>query len=273
MSMMGTSWAPGCWAPGTWRVGAWVGSSNDGGITVTTAAAAQCTGWNRGQYIRRTRKLMDALNSPRWDDVDDISVALGMVHTREWKRILDANQFCRTNTLSLQQDANGQIPFASLDQGTGDSQQRFYRVLWVTNGPRVYDEEKWTHIPTATVVGANNVMPCWFPAGNGATRAIQCIPMESGVTMTVQVNHTPTPIDRLSDDTSCVEFPRDYELILVYEAAAWLLDKGGEESDAGDRFMRKADILRAEMLGDIARVSTSPMRIDYPDTGSQWGSV
>lgn len=216
----------------------------------------------------QARAQADARSAQDWLD-DDVRKVLGMVHIREWKRILDANRYYRQNTLTVAQDANGQIALSSLDAGSGDAQKRFYRVLWVLNGTLLHDEEQYAHLPTATLVGGNNVSPCWYRTGD----YLQIIPVGAGTSMTIVVNHTPTPIDQLSDDTIAAEFPRDYELIVAYEAAAWLLAKGGRETSATADLQRLADQMRSEMLGDIVRISTDPVRMDFPDTRWAWGSM
>jgi len=223
--------------------------------------------WTRAQYMDRTRALMDARSSQDWLD-DDIRAGLGMVHSREWKRLLDANQYLRVAERAVTQDASGQVALSLLDSGSADSQQRLYRILYVTNGLRVYDEDQRKRLPLATVTGVLDIRPCWYRNGD----VIQLLPIESGASLTIVTNHTPTPIDQLSDDAVAVEFPRDYELLPCYEAAAWLLAKGGRETGATGDLLKLADMIRAEMLGDLARTSTDPTQVSYPDLRSDWGA-
>jgi hypothetical protein len=89
--------------------------------------------------------------------------------------------------------------------------------------------------------------------------------------MTLWVNHTPTPMDRLSSDSAFAEFPRDYELLIPYEAAAWLLVKAGSESDSASALQQMAEQIRQDMLGDLTRSSVQPTQIRYPDSARSWG--
>ena len=230
--------------------------------------------WTRAMYLDQARAQADARSAQDWTD-DDVRVLLGMIHAREWKRILNANRYYRTQTLTLAQDPNGQIAFSALSTGSADRQQRFYRALWATDGNRVWGEEQWAHLPIVPANVANFVAPCWYPTGltsDPTLRAIQFVPMSPNLSMSVSVNHLPTRADQLSADTVTVEWPDDYEMVLVYETAAAMLAKGGRETGATADLQRLADQVRADMLGDIVRVSTDPVRIDFPDTSREWGS-
>ncbi|MGN6205985.1 hypothetical protein [Humibacter sp.] len=222
--------------------------------------------WSRTTYRDQARAQADARSADRWSDTD-VNYALGLVHTREWKRLLNANPMLRFGARSVAQDASGQIAVSSLDSGSGDSQERFYRVLDVAQDTVTYDEVSFRDVPTATVEPAANVMRAWYRIGD----VLQCLPSESGATMTVWVNHTPTPIDRLAGDDSVAEFPRDYELLIAYEAAAWLLMKGGAESDAAKDLQQMAEQIRQDMLADLARQSIQPMQMRYGDRRWEWG--
>lgn len=225
--------------------------------------------WTVQNYIDRTRSIADAAASPRWDDTLDVLPALGLAHTREWKRILNANQYQRVNTLSIAQDANGQIALSALDTGSGDTQKRLYRVLWIADGAYTYSKVDFGDVPLAAVNGWNNTGHLWYRTDT----EIQILPQATGQTMTVVVNHTPTPIDQLSGTGVAVEFPRDYELVLCYEAAAWLLAKGGGETSTTADLQRLADQIRSDMLGDLTRDSTQPTWVRFPDSAQSWGGM
>jgi hypothetical protein len=222
--------------------------------------------WSRATYRDQTRAQADARSSERWTDAD-INYALGLVHTREWKRVLNANPYLRFGTITLAQDASGQLAASALDSGSGDSQQRCYRVLDVAQSDRTYDEIEFRDVPTATTQTSANIARAWYRIGD----VLQCLPVEPSATMTVWVNHTPTPIDRLSTDDAMAEFPRDYELLIAYETAAWLLVKAGSESDTTVTLQGMAEQIRGDMLGDLGRQSINPKQLRYSDTRSDWG--
>ena len=222
--------------------------------------------WTRATYMSQARAQADAASSDRWSDTD-VKYALGLVHTREWKRILNANNVWRYAQRTIAQDSTGLITLASLDSGTGDSQQRAYRVLDVAQDATVYNEIRFADAPTAVTVGGFPGTYVWYRVGTN----IQILPAQSGVSMTVWVNHLPTPIDQLSLDTVAVEFPRDYESLIAYETAAWLLVKGGAETDSAHALQQMAEQIRGDMLGDLTREGIAPIRMSYPDRASAWG--
>lgn len=221
--------------------------------------------WSRTTYRDQARAQADARLADRWSDTD-VNYALGLVHMREWKRLLNANPMLRFNTITIAQDASGQIATSALDAGSGDALKRFYRVLDLAQGAWVYDEVSFRDVPTATTQPAANILRAWYRIGD----VLQCLPNESGATMTVWVNHTPTPIDRLSGDSAFAEFPRDYELLIAYETAAWLLAKAGSESDAATDLQQRAEQIRQDMLSDLGRQSVTPMQMRYPDRRLDW---
>lgn len=224
--------------------------------------------WSVQNYLDRTRSIADAAGAGTWDDTIDVLPALGMAHTREWKRILDANEYYRTNDLSLATDTNSQIALSSLDAGAGDSQKRLFRILWVSDGNYIYAKVDRGQVPLITTSGTVNTGRLWYRDNT----ILQIIPKSSGQTMQIVVNHTPTPIDQLSGSGIAVEFPRDYELVLCYEAAAWMHAKGGAATNVTADLQRLADQIRSDLLGDVARDSTQPTWMQFPDSAQIWGS-
>lgn len=221
--------------------------------------------WTRATYMAQARVAADATSAGRWTE-DEVKTALGLAHTREWKRLLNANRYLRFGQRTATQDGSGQFTLASLDSGSGDTQQRLYRILDIADQTRLYDEVQFAEVPVATVIATANTSYCWYRAGD----VVQMLPIAAGASVTVTVNHTPTPIDRLSGDTVTAEFPRDYELIVAIEAASLLLEKGGAEAGAASIMAQRAETIRQDMLSDLARVSTSPLRMTYPDTRHVW---
>jgi hypothetical protein len=222
--------------------------------------------WTRATYMDQTRAQADARLSARWTDVD-VKYALGLVQTREWKRLLNANRFLRWSARTVTQGSTGLIALSALDSGSADAQERLYRIHDVAQGTQLYDEVEQTDIPTGVTVGGSSGRYSWYRIGDN----LQCLPVESGASMTVWVSHLPTPMDQLSTDSIAVEFPRDYELLLAIETAAWLLIKGGAEVQSAQALQQMAEQIRGDMLGDLARESTRPMTMRYPDRAREWG--
>lgn len=224
------------------------------------------TQWTRATYMDQARAQADARQADRWTD-QDVRYALGLVHAREWKRILNANPYVRYATRTVAQGSTGLIALSALDGGSGNAQERVYRVLDVAQDTIVYNEIQFAEAPTAVTIGGVSGRYSWYRIGTN----MQILPAESGASMTVWVNWTPTPIDQLSADTIAAEFPRDYELLIAYEAGAWLLMKAGAESDGAKHLQAMAEQIRGDMLGDLARQSTVPLRMTYPDRAAEWG--
>lgn len=221
----------------------------------------------RAQMIELTRQYMDAVGSERWSD-SLITTVLGSVFDREWSNILSAAPYYTFATRSVTQDSNGQFTLASLDSGSGDSLQSMYRILNVSDGNSNYSETRYQDVPLATTA---NYYPMFGYAYYLAGTYVQCLPVASGVGMQVGVNYKPTNIADLSADSVAITFPNNAELLIVYHAAAELLNKGGAESTAAQTLLRMADTERADLLDDLRRRTINPTRMAYPDSRGDWG--
>lgn len=228
--------------------------------------------FTRAQYRTRILRRMDATGSSRWDttagSAGEVDQVLGFLFDREWRRILNANPFYQTNAIQATSDTNGAYPISSLTTGSGDTKKRFYRVIGIILNSAAYEEVTKKNYLLAPSL--NLGYRVWFRDGDN----IYCLPIEQNKTMVspeaIHVNWIPERPDNLAADGSTVSFPDGYEEILCLEAAAFLLAKGGAETDTSAEFRQMAESLRQEMLADIQRFSINPMRTLYPDSPYDW---
>jgi hypothetical protein len=219
--------------------------------------------------ISETREYMDAVGSDRWSD-SLIKTVLNSVFEAEWSNILNAAPYYRFATRTVTTDADGQFALSDLDLAGGDSSQYWYRIMSVSDGNYLYQQTRFQDVPLATTT---NYLPShprlYYIAGDN----VQILPVASDVTMTIGINHKPQSIsDLLNDSSSEVVFPRNSHLILVWEAAAQLLLKGGAETSAAVDLKALARQERESLLDDIRRRTINPTMMAYPDNKSDWAS-
>jgi len=219
--------------------------------------------------ISETREYMDAVGSDRWSD-SLIKTVLNSVFEAEWSNILNAAPYYKFATRTVTTDANGQFALSDLDLDSGDSSQYWYRIMSVSDGNYLYQQTRFQDVPLATTT---NYLPShprlYYIAGDN----VQILPVASDVTMTIGINYKPQSIsDLLSDSSSVVDFPRNSHLILVWEAAAQLLLKGGAETSAAVDLKALARQERESLLDDIRRRTINPTMMAYPDNKSDWAS-
>jgi hypothetical protein len=164
-------------------------------------------------------------------------------------------------------DANGVVAFTSLNNGAGDSQQNFYRILSVSDGNVLYGQTRFQDVPLATTT---NYLPTYPRLYYIVGEQVQILPVASGTTLYVAVNYKPTALSDLGSDASTINFPLGGEWIIANEAGARLLNKGGAESVAAQVLKREAAELRAGMLDDIRRRTINPTMLAYPDQKYDW---
>lgn len=223
----------------------------------------------------RTRALQaaDAESSPRWDSVTmgalgEVDQHMGIVHAREWRRILAANPYHRVSSRAVTIDTSGRIAIADLSvPSTGDLQERFHRVLLFSVANTVLRETpaKDGFMATLTSDAAGLGYGFYFRQGD-----YFIAPGHVSEAATIWVNHIPTRADNLSLDSVSVIFPDDYEDILAFETAALLLSKGAAEMDAVGSLKGLAEDMRRDMLQDITRTSINPLLMQFPDTAAEW---
>lgn len=197
----------------------------------------------------------------------EVDLHMGIVHSKEWKRLLNANPYIRVARRTPTVDSSARILVTDLS-ATGEN---FYRVLMVAINNTPYKEIiskegllAGIQVTTGSAMPGSNI---WFRQGD----YIYVPDAANAVTTGVWVNHIPTRADLLATDASAVVFPADYEDVLVYEAAATLMDKGGTHSNEGEFLRNRAETLRRDMLQDVARFSIAPQVFAFSDTASEWG--
>lgn len=222
--------------------------------------------FTRAQLVTQTREYMDAVGSTRWSDAAIITV-LAQVYDEEWSNILNAAPYYTFQQIPVTTDANGQIPFSSLNTGSGDAQKNFYRILSVTDGNIVYSETAFQYVPVATTA---NYLPSYPRLYYLVGEFVQILPVGNGNGLYIAVNYKPTSLNDLSSDSVSVVFPGNSEGILVAGAAAKLLLKGGAEVGAANNFRNLANEERQSMLDDLRRRTINPTRMAYPDQKYDW---
>ena len=223
---------------------------------------------SRDTYVSRIREAMDAESSARWSDTIIVDV-LGMVFVREWTGILNAAPYTRAAQRTVTTDANGQFTFASLNSGSGDTAQLFYRLLSLTDGEVLYQQVAFPDVPMGTQRGDAFYgldRRYVYPFGE----AFQVLPVASGTTLTATVNYTPTSPADFSAGTVLVDIPDEFQRVLIYDAAGYLLAKGGTETQAGAELRALAEGVRRDALADLVRRMGMPMSIRFPDSASEW---
>jgi hypothetical protein len=220
----------------------------------------------RGQLVSDTREYMDAMGSSRWSDTIIKSV-LNSVFDAEWSNILNAAPYYTFQQISVTTDANGQVPFSSLNTGSGNAERNFYRILSVSDGNVLYGPTRFQDVPLATTT---NYLPSYPRLYYIAGDAVQILPVSGGTGLYIAVNYKPTSLNDLSSDTSTIDFPDNSHFIVVWEAASQLLLKGGTEAAAAANLRSLAGSERQTMLDDIRRRTINPTTMAYPDQKYDW---
>ena len=165
----------------------------------------------RSDLRTRALQLADAVSSPRWDvtagAAGEVDQHMGVVHSREWRRILNAQPDYRIAQRTPTSDSQGRITIASLsDLSVADSQQRFYRIRSLTMNNRPYREIAATdgYLAAASLQSTSSVpiFGFWFRQGDYIM-----VPDSPSTTSTgIWVNHLPTRADNLTAENKTVEF-------------------------------------------------------------------
>jgi hypothetical protein len=219
-----------------------------------------------GQLVTDTREYMDAVGSTRWSD-NTIKTVLNNVFDNEWSSILNAAPYYRFAQRQVTTDVNGQFAFTTLDSGSGDSQQNFYRIMSVSDGNVLYNQTRYQDVPLATTT---NYLPTYPRLYYIAGQSVQILPVSPSQSLYVGINYKPTSISDLAGDTSIIDYPDNCHLILVWMAAAQLLLKGGTEAAAAANLKALADDDRKTLLDDIRRMTINPTMMAYPDQKYDW---
>lgn len=222
----------------------------------------------RTTYMTNVRNQMDAVGSTRWSDTE-VKTALGIVSGEEYSGILGANPNYKFAQRAVTTNSAGQFAYTALNSGTTDTIQTWYRILAISDGNMVvYRQTDFQAVPLASSTNYDSPYErLWYDAGDN----VQVIPVASGLALTVTVNWTPVAIDNLSSDSITYDFPAGHESIIWLGAAAFLLDKGGQRTDAANILRGSAAQRRQQMYQDLARRSAAPLQLGYPDVASDWG--
>jgi hypothetical protein len=219
-----------------------------------------------GQLVTDTREYMDAVGSTRWSDAT-IKLVLNSVFDNEWSNILNAAPYYRFAQRQVTTDANGQFAFTTLNTGSGDSQQLFYRIMSVSDGNVLYGQTRYQDVPLATTT---NYLPTYPRLYYIAGQSVQILPVSPSQSLYVGVNYKPTSISDLAGDASIIDYPANCHLVLVWMAASLLLLKGGTEAAAASNLKAMADDDRKTLLDDIRRMTINPTMMAYPDQKYDW---
>ena len=157
----------------------------------------------KAQLIALTRETMDAVASDRWSDAT-ITRTLSSVYGDEWSNILNAQSYYTFAKRTVTTDSNGMVSFASLNNGSGDSQQNFYRVLSVSDGNVLYTQTRFQDVPLATTT---NYLPTYPRLYYTAGQSLQILPVAASTTLYIFVNYKPTSFMDLATDSSVIDFP------------------------------------------------------------------
>ena len=220
-----------------------------------------------GQLVTDTREYMDAVGSTRWSDAT-IKLVLNNVFDGEWSSILNAAPYYRFAIRQTTTDVNGQFAFTTLNSGSGDTEQNFYRIMSVSDGNALYGQTRFQDVPLATTT---NYLPTYPRLYYIAGQSVQILPVAASVALYVGVNYKPTAISDLAGDSSIIDYPDNSHLVLVWQAAALLLLKGGTEAAAAANLKAMADDNRKSLLDDIRRMTINPTLMAYPDQKYAWG--
>ncbi len=226
----------------------------------------------QAQLLAATRDEMNAAGSTQWTDATLLGW-LGLASWQEWANILNANNVYYSQSVTVTQDANGQFALSALTTSSGDTQKNFYRILSLAqpqggNQPCLfYRQTRYQDYPNPQPNQGTYLSGLWYRLG----QQIQVMPVQAGLQMSVQVNYRPPRVDQLSAPSIAVDFPDGYEMLLVHDAAAYALMKGGSEAQAAQQIQAKGDTIRAMMLLDLARQGTWPIVATAFDTPQDWG--
>ena len=223
----------------------------------------------RGQLLTLTREAMDADQGDRWSTTL-LTTVLDNVFGDEWSNILNAAPYYRFASRQVTTDADGRVDYTQLSDTTlPDAEQNFYRVLAVHDNVSLYTETEYRSIPMGLV---GSWMPQYPKQFYQAGEFFQTLPPYGGLALTVTVNWKPTALKDLSSDNVVVDFPAGSELILATEAGGRALQlRAGVEAEGARRLFEAAQRYRSDFLDDIARRTTNPRRMGYPDARQDWG--
>jgi len=222
----------------------------------------------------RAQRAADAVGSQDWDESagssGEIDQKLAVNYDREWIRCLDADPALRVGARTVTADATGRYAMADLASGSGDTRQRFHRVLTVVRGDQTYSPGRFRQFPSPAETLTSR--RSWYREGT----SLVLVPISASSVATLHVNYLPPALTALSTDSVTVEVPTEaqeetFAEIVALETAADLLNKGGRETNEGYGLRQRAEGLRALLLADLARLGEGPMVMQHADNAWEWG--
>lgn len=223
--------------------------------------------FTRAELITEARALADAESDVRWN-ATTIRRHLDTVFDAEWGRVLAAFPTTRIGHRTAAVSADGYVEKSALSSGTGDTEERFYRILGVRDGIRTYALSDLADNLVTSELGGS--LEHWGPVYWWEGDRLRLSPIPSAGTVTVTVSHRPPLPNALSGDGVTVTFPEPYEMLLAYGTAARMLTKGGAETGAAADLIATADDIRDDMLADLSRRDQVPVTWRYTDSRSDW---
>lgn len=222
----------------------------------------------RQDLLTRIRQMSDTLYATVDYPDELLKDMASMVHADEWRKILGAAPYYRTATVTPTLDAQRTFPLTALSSGTGNTRQKFNRVLEMTDEHgRAFtfaQADRLRLVNTSSVVTNDHL---WTRVGD----RVQVYGVGTGAIVHVLVNWTPTPVGDLTSDADTVDWLEDWKPILFYEIAGHVLAKGGRETNEARDLMAMAERLRSQMLAGVVRDSASPYVLGANDHPWEWG--
>lgn len=215
----------------------------------------------------RSRQMADAVDSTTDWAPALVSAIATFVFIDEWKKLLGAAPHLRTNRVSgLVPDSDGRLAWSALTTGTGDTAKIGYRLLQLRGASGVeFVYTQASRIDLLQDLTSFHTDRVWTRVGDD----LQIVGTETG--LTALVNWIPTAPDDLAGDTSTVDWPSGYEMLLYLETAALMLAKGGRETNEARDLQVQAEIVRQKMHQDFARDTNAPYVIGASDGAWEWG--
>lgn len=223
-------------------------------------------------YLDRLRDQLDAVSSSgqvsaRWSDTI-LTDVIAEAFRDGWTAILGAMPSYRWAARSITAGATGTFAQSSLNSGSGDSAQYWYRILAITDGAYFWRYVDFADAPNALLQPVRWPTPerLWYQQGSD----VQLLPPQAQ-TVTVYVSWTPTEPDALASTASTVDWPDGFHRALLYKAAQFALSKGGAELDSAAAMGQYADERFQQMLQQLARPNAQPWRMEPVDAAWMWG--
>lgn len=219
----------------------------------------------RDEVILAAQEMMDGEGAPRWSTTLLLQL-LDQTFDAEWDLLLASAPYYRFQSVPVTTGSDGTFPLTDLDTGSGDSEQRFFRILAVNDGNYAYREVRFEDVPLANY---SSYLPLYPKIYYLAGTSYQVFP-KGVVSLNVVTNwRPPKPSDLSSGDVE-LDFPD--AMVLAYSLAYRALYKGGTESTQAGILRQLADDTRAQMLDAIRRRTTTPTQMIYSDRSSDWSA-